>query len=155
MTPADLSPQLEQLLDTASRLVAATDAEAILMLVEQPLDWARVRQVAGTAAVLVAADDTTCTVRVEGTAAAPIGDDRVVPYDQIDRAKTVFVWGAAPKPGKAGSGAKKPGSKRADRPADSSASKKAPKKTATVNTPDNHHDNHPDNHHDDQETMPS
>ena len=57
MTPADLSPQLEQLLDTASRLVAATDAEAILMLVEQPLDWARVRQVAGTAAVLVAADD--------------------------------------------------------------------------------------------------
>lgn len=105
--------------------------------------------------VLVAADDTTCTVRVDGTAAAPIGDDRVVPYDQIDRAKTVFVWGAAPKPGKAGSGAKKPGSKRADRPADSSASKKAPKKTATVNTPDNHHDNHPDNHHDDQETMPS
>jgi len=57
MTPADLSPQLEQLLDTASRLVAATDAEAILMLVEHPLDWARVRQVAGTAAVLVAADD--------------------------------------------------------------------------------------------------
>ena len=57
MTPADLSPQLEQLLDTAARLVAATDAEAILMLVEQPLDWARVRQVAGTAVVLVAADD--------------------------------------------------------------------------------------------------
>jgi hypothetical protein len=24
-----------------------------------------------------------------------------VPYDKIDRAKTVFVWGPAPKPGKA------------------------------------------------------
>lgn len=57
MTPAEISPQLEQLLDTASRLVAATDAEAILLLVEQRLDWARVRLVAGTAAVLVAAAD--------------------------------------------------------------------------------------------------
>jgi ribosome maturation factor RimP len=93
--------------------------------------------------VLVAADDTACTVRVDGTAAAPIGDDRVVPYDQIDRAKTVFVWQAAPKPGGRG----KPGSKRADRPADSSAPKKAPKKTPTVNSTDNHPN--------DQETMPS
>ena len=55
MTPADITPQLEQLLDTAARLVAATDAEAILLLVERPLDWARVRQVSGTSAVLVAA----------------------------------------------------------------------------------------------------
>jgi hypothetical protein len=26
--------------------------------------------------------------------------ERTVPYDKVDRAKTVFVWGPAPKPGK-------------------------------------------------------
>lgn len=57
MTPADLSPQLQQLLDAATRLVAETSSEAILLLAEQQLDWARVRAVTGTAAVLVAADD--------------------------------------------------------------------------------------------------
>lgn len=46
--------------------------------------------------VLVAADDTTCTVRLDDAALT----ERVVPYDQIDRARTVFVWGPAPKPGK-------------------------------------------------------
>lgn len=46
--------------------------------------------------VLVAADDSTCTVRLDDAALT----ERVVPYDQIDRARTVFVWGPAPKPGK-------------------------------------------------------
>ena len=38
----------------------------------------------------------TTTVAVEG----PEGTvERTVAYDQIDRAKTVFEWGPAPKPG--------------------------------------------------------
>ena len=45
------------------------------------------RRVTGT---LVAADDTSATVRVD----LPDGpDERTVRYDQIDRAKTVFEWG--------------------------------------------------------------
>ena len=51
------------------------------------------RRVTGT---LVAADDTSATVAVDG----PDGPvERTVAYDQIDRAKTVFEWGPAPKPG--------------------------------------------------------
>ena len=57
MTPADLPPQLQHLLDTAARLLVETTSEAILFLVEQRLDWARVREVTGTALVLVAAAD--------------------------------------------------------------------------------------------------
>ena len=40
--------------------------------------------------VLVAADDTACTVRVDGTAAAPIGDDRVVPHHLLQRIRDVL-----------------------------------------------------------------
>ena len=47
------------------------------------------RRLTGT---LVAADDSTATIDVEGTL-------RTVALDDIDRAKTVFSWGAAPKPG--------------------------------------------------------
>ncbi|MGB8853614.1 MAG: diadenylate cyclase [Pirellulales bacterium] len=57
MTPPDLSPQLQQLLDAATRLVAETESEAILVLAEQRLDWARVRAITGGAAVLVAAEE--------------------------------------------------------------------------------------------------
>jgi ribosome maturation factor RimP len=51
------------------------------------------RRLQGT---LVAADDTAATLRLDDEALS----ERVVPYDQIDRARTVFVWGPAPKPGK-------------------------------------------------------
>jgi len=47
--------------------------------------------------VLVAADESSATIRLDDAAAT----ERVVPYEKIDRAKTVFVWGPAPKPGKA------------------------------------------------------
>jgi ribosome maturation factor RimP len=51
------------------------------------------RRITGT---LVAADDDAVTVAVDG----PEGTvERTVAYDQIDRAKTVFHWGPAPKPG--------------------------------------------------------
>ena len=57
MTSINVSPQLEQLLEIASRLHESSSSEALLLLVEQRLDWERVRALAGTVPVLVAADD--------------------------------------------------------------------------------------------------
>ncbi len=48
---------------------------------------------------LLAADDATVTVRLTEPAAAA-GEERTLSYDHIDRARTVFAWGPAPKPGK-------------------------------------------------------
>ncbi len=42
---------------------------------------------------LVAADEVGITLRLDDAA----GTARVVPYDHIDRARTVFVWGPPPK----------------------------------------------------------
>ncbi|MEP7045312.1 MAG: ribosome maturation factor RimP [Ilumatobacteraceae bacterium] len=53
--------------------------------------------------VLIAADDQSVTIQLNDAAAT----ERVVPYDKIDRARTVFEWGPAPKPGKAPTGKKK------------------------------------------------
>lgn len=50
---------------------------------------------------LIAADDSTITLRVAATKKTPSAD-RVVDIAGIDRAKTVFVWGPAPKPGSKG-----------------------------------------------------
>jgi len=46
--------------------------------------------------VLIAADEQGATIQLNDAALT----ERTVPYDKIDRAKTVFVWGPAPKPGK-------------------------------------------------------
>lgn len=46
--------------------------------------------------VLVAADDRTATIRVEG-GEGPV--EHVIEIASIDRARTVFVWGPQPKPG--------------------------------------------------------
>lgn len=48
---------------------------------------------------LVDAGDTTISLRLTEPPAAA-GEVRTVSYDQLDRARTVFVWGPAPKPGK-------------------------------------------------------
>lgn len=53
--------------------------------------------------VLVAADDTTATVRVDDDALT----ERIVDLVDIDRARTVFVWGPQPKPGGKGASKKK------------------------------------------------
>jgi ribosome maturation factor RimP len=46
---------------------------------------------------LIAADEHAATIRLDDAALT----ERTVPYDKIDRARTVFAWGPAPKPGKA------------------------------------------------------
>ncbi len=43
--------------------------------------------------VLVAADDTTATIRLAD------GDERTIAIEAIDKARTVFEWGPKPKPG--------------------------------------------------------
>ena len=45
--------------------------------------------------LIVAADDTTTTVRLDDENLT----ERIVPLADIDRARTVFVWGPKPKPG--------------------------------------------------------
>jgi len=52
------------------------------------------RRVQGT---LICATDSECLVRLDDAELT----ERTIAYAQIDRAKTVFVWAAAPKPGKA------------------------------------------------------
>ena len=56
MTAANVNPQLEQLLEIAVRLYESTVSEGILLLVEERLDWSMVRQLTGTAPLLVSAD---------------------------------------------------------------------------------------------------
>ena len=59
--------------------------------------------------LLSAADDDGCTV----TLASPAGETRHVRYDDIERARTVFEWGPAPKPGsKPAPGAGQPGASK-------------------------------------------
>jgi hypothetical protein len=53
--------------------------------------------------VLVGADEQSVTIQLNDAAQT----ERIVPYDKIDRARTVFEWGLAPKPGKAPSESKK------------------------------------------------
>ena len=61
--------------------------------------------------VLISADETTATLQVqESPTSLPV--ERVVPLSQIDRARTVFVWGPAPKPGTKKSASKKPTGKK-------------------------------------------
>lgn len=57
MMAANVTPQLEQLLESAVRLYESTGAEAVLLLVDDRLDWARVREVTGSVPLLVAADE--------------------------------------------------------------------------------------------------
>jgi diadenylate cyclase len=57
MTSPAISPQFCQLLETAVRLREGTSADALLLLVDQPLDWDRIREVIGATPTLVAADE--------------------------------------------------------------------------------------------------
>jgi ribosome maturation factor RimP len=65
---------------------------------------------------LIAADEHAATIRLDDAALT----ERTVAYDKIDRARTVFAWGPAPKPGKAPAGTTG-APKRSAKPSDSSA----------------------------------
>jgi len=67
--------------------------------------------------VLVHAGDTSATVRLDD------GTERELPYDRIDRARTVFVWGPAPKPGKSSKPIKPGGKRRVEQNAGTAATR--------------------------------
>lgn len=68
--------------------------------------------------VLVAADDTTATVRLDDADLT----EHVIALDDIDRARTVFVWGPQPKPGGKGAPKKKQKSSKKQSPQPSTPS---------------------------------
>jgi ribosome maturation factor RimP len=82
------TPGLERALRVPAHFVGAVGEQVRMKLVPAAGDD---RRVDGT---VVSADDHAFTVRSDA------GDDRRLPYDQIERARTVFDWGpgAAPKP---------------------------------------------------------
>lgn len=84
------SPGLERTLRTPAHFQREVGKTVALRLRETAGDARRVE------GVLLAADDAAATVRVDGDTDSA---ERVVPYGLIDRARTVFVWGPAPKPG--------------------------------------------------------
>lgn len=57
MSPPELSPQMQHLLEAGSRLCAATGADAVLLLVDQRLDWDLIRDRVDVPRILVAADE--------------------------------------------------------------------------------------------------
>jgi ribosome maturation factor RimP len=90
------SPGLERTLRTPAHFRRAIGQTVALRLrdIVTPDGERSERRLQGT---LVAADEVAVTIRLDDVAKT----ERVVPYEKIDRAKTVFVWGPAPKPGKA------------------------------------------------------
>lgn len=87
------SPGLERPLRTPAHFAGAVGSE---VAVKTAAGTDGERRVRGT---LVAADDDGFTVRLsEGDGTA----ERALRYDEVERARTVFEWGPAPKPGRGG-----------------------------------------------------
>lgn len=57
MSTESLPPQLEHMLEMANRLLETTESDAVLILIDHRLDWPRLREIFGSANVLVAADE--------------------------------------------------------------------------------------------------
>jgi DNA integrity scanning protein DisA with diadenylate cyclase activity len=61
------SEQFETIFDLAAKLSRAVDADALMLLIENPMDWEQLKELAGTEKLLVAAD---VAAQVEGAAEA-------------------------------------------------------------------------------------
>lgn len=119
------SPGLERTLRTPEHFRRAVGAKVNLRTLPHVAGERRVE------GVLLAADDDTVTVR--STEAGPtLGDERTLALADIERARTVFEWGGAPKPGKPG--AAKAGAAKAARPGPRAgrAGGATPKRPATI-----------------------
>jgi ribosome maturation factor RimP len=89
------SPGVERTLRTPAHFQREIGKELNIRLANVDAEQRRVQ------GVLVAADETTATLRVESDGELV---DQVVQLDDIDRARTVFEWGPQPKPGGKGTG---------------------------------------------------
>lgn len=97
------SPGVERTLRTPEHFQREIGKVVNIRLANVDADERRIR------GVLVAADDSTVTIREEGEdGRADAGRERVVDLASIDRARAVFEWGPQPKPG--GKGSSKKGS---------------------------------------------
>ena len=123
------SPGLERPLRTPEHFVRAVGAT---ITVKTRPGVAGDRRVKG---VLVAADDHGFTVRPEGTpapegASEVSGADRTIAHGEVERVRTVFDWGPAPKPGK-GPAAKKAGPRKPSTTKQSSTKQSTAKQSTT------------------------
>lgn len=92
------SPGVERTLRTPAHFQREIGKELAIRLANVDAEQRRVQ------GVLVAADETTATLRFETDGELV---DRVIRLDDIDRARTVFEWGPQPKPGGKGTSKKK------------------------------------------------
>lgn len=95
------SPGLERRLRTPAQFAGAVGAQ---VSIRTKAEVEGERRVHGT---LAAADDDGVVVRDAGS-----GGERRLRYEQIERARTVFEWGPAPKPGSGGKARRKQTKKR-------------------------------------------
>ena len=95
------SPGLERPLRTPAHFQREVGKDVTVRLRDPQADPRRVQ------GRLVAADDRAATLLLDD------GTERVIAYDAVDKARTVFEWGPAPKPGK-GPGKKQQNSKQQD-----------------------------------------
>ncbi|HEY7625645.1 MAG TPA: ribosome maturation factor RimP [Ilumatobacteraceae bacterium] len=87
------SPGLERSLRTPAHFQKSIGRKVAVRLRDIDSAEGEARRAQG---VLVAADDRAITVRLDDADST----ERLIPYDKIDRARTIFEWGPAPKPGK-------------------------------------------------------
>ncbi len=87
------SPGLERPLRTPDHFRGAI-GEAVTVRTNPDVEGDR--RIRGT---LTAADDDGFTVALEDDQGHPTGGSRTVAYDDVERARTTFSWGPAPKPG--------------------------------------------------------
>jgi len=64
------------------------------------------------------------------------GEERIIPYDQIDRAKTIFVWEAQPKPSNKNGKGTKAGAKGTKKSASAGTSKSGGTSSSAASTAD-------------------
>lgn len=87
------SPGLERSLRTPAHFQKAIGQKVAVRLRDIDSVEGEARRMQG---VIVSADDHAVTILLDGTESS----ERVIPYEKIDRARTIFEWGPAPKPGK-------------------------------------------------------
>ena len=89
------SPGLERQLRTPAHFQREVGKTVTIRLRDPKADPRRIQ------GALTAADERTATLLLDD------GTERIVPIDDVDKARTVFEWGPKPKPGKQPSGSKK------------------------------------------------